>query len=253
MSTFQQRKEHEVVSELNHNSSQALYAQLEEIIREAIENGNWLPGEAIPSERELSRIYQLSRMTVRRTIDALVTDGLLYRVDGKGTFVSDPKVSFQALTLDGLREQALQMGHASSASLLGIEKVLAQKKIAGVLKIAPETPVFLIERVHFVKDVPLAMHRSYIPCDVCPELQEDDLINTSLYGILKDKYGVSMTRARETLESTLASTRESLLLHVKSGSPMLLLRIAVFDSTDRPVEYVKVVFRGDKVQLHLNI
>jgi GntR family transcriptional regulator len=238
---------------LNRNGSQALFSQLEEMIRDEVESGRWAPGQAIPSERELSRIHDLNRMTVRRALDRLVSAGLLYRVDGKGTFVSEPKVSFKALSLAGLREQALQMGHSASSKLLSIEKVFSTEKIAGVLKIPSDAPAFLIERVAYADDVPLALNRSYIPCHICPTLLDDDLVNQSLYAILRSKYEIRMNRAVETLESALATNRESLLLGVQPGDPMLLLRITVFDGEDRPIEYVKVVFRGDRVQLSLNV
>ncbi|MCZ7574475.1 MAG: GntR family transcriptional regulator [Ardenticatenaceae bacterium] len=242
-----------VLGELNRESSQALYSQLEEMIRESIESGRLAPGEAIPSERELSRGHGLSRMTVRRALDRLVAAGLLYRVDGKGTFVSQPKVSFQALSLGGLHQQALQLGHSPSVRLLGIEKVLAPLKIADVLSVTPDAPVFLMERVHLANGEPFAMHRSYIPCELCPQLLHDDLVNNSLYTVLKEKYGIQIHRASETLESTLATNRESLLLGVSPGSPMLLLRITLYDPEEHPIEYVKVVFRGDRVQLKLSV
>src|SRR5574341_189030 len=238
---------------LDRNGRQALFSQLEEIIRESIESGRWSPGQAIPSERELSRIHGLSRMTVRRALDRLVAAGSLYRVDGKGTFVSEPKVSFRALSLAGLREQALQMGYSASSKLLSIEKVLVSEKIANVLAIAPDAPAFLIERILFADNVPLALNRSYIPCAFCPTLMEEDLANNSLYAILKSNYDIHISRATETLESALATSRESLLLNVHPGDPMLLLRITVFDAENHAIEYVKVVFRGDRVQLHLNV
>lgn len=238
---------------IQREGGQALFTQLEEIIREEIENAVWSPGQAIPSERELSTVYGLSRMTVRKALDRLVTDGLLYRVDGKGTFVSQPKVKFKALSLAGLREQTLNMGYSPSAKLLSFERVLANKKIALVLKINPDTPVYLIERVVFGNNMPLGLHRSYIPVDLCPNLQETDLSNISLYEVLRRDYGIVTNRASETLESTLATTREGLLFGVEPGSPMFLLRILMSDSRERLIEYVKVVFRGDRVQLSLDI
>lgn len=235
------------------DSSQSLFSQLEEILRDGIEDGTWQPGESIPSERELSRIYGLSRMTVRKAIDRLVSTGLIFRVDGKGTFVSEPKVSFQALSLAGLREQTLKLGYSPSTKLLDIERVLASDKVAAFLKIAPNTPVFLIERIVFANNVPLALHRSYIPEHLCPSLPDHDLSNSSLYAILKDAFGVTIHHMSEMLETTLASVRESLLLGVEPGSPMFLLRITTYNPSQNPIEYVKVIFRGDRVQLSLNL
>lgn len=238
---------------IQRDSSQALFSQLEELLREGIEDGTWLPGEPIPSERELSKIHELSRMTVRRAIDRLVATGLLYRVDGKGTFVNEPKVSFQALTLAGLREQTLKLGFSPSTKLLGIDRGLASEKVAEVLNIKADTPVFLIERLVYANNVPLALLRSHIPVALCPTLSQQDLSNISLYALLKQEYGISIQKASETLETTLASTRESLLMGVAPGSPMFLLRITTYDPQARPIEHVKVILRGDRVQLSLNL
>jgi GntR family transcriptional regulator len=238
---------------IRRDSAQTLSSQLEEIIHDGIENGVWSPGEPIPSERELSKIYDLSRMTVRKALDRLVAAGLLYRADGKGTFVSEPKVRFKALSLSGLREQTIHLGYSPSAKLLGIERTLASEKLARVLNVQPDTPLYLIERVVFANDVPLALHRSYIPEALCPTLPEEDLANVSLYALLRSKYGIRIDRASETLETTLASIRESLLLGIEPGAPLFLLRITTFDDEGIPIEYVKVIFRGDRVQLSLDI
>ena len=241
------------LKKIKRDSSQALFSQLEEIIRDGIENGIWSPGEAIPSERELSNIYNLSRMTVRRALDRLVSNGLLFRVDGKGTFVSEPKVSYQALSLAGLRKQTIGIGQAPSAKLLGVEKILAPANIAVVLKISPDSPMFLIERVSFANEIPFALHRSYIPEEICPQLETANLTNNSLYELLREKHNIVISRATETLESTLATDREGIFLNVPAGSPMFLLRITTFDADDDPIEFAKVIFRGDRVQLSLNI
>ncbi len=235
------------------DSSQSLFSQLEEILREGIEDGIWEPGEPIPSERELSRVYEMSRMTVRKAIDRLVTAGFLYRVDGKGTFVAQPKVSYRALTLAGLREQTLKLGYSPSTKLLGIERVLPSETVARNLKITTDKPVFLIERVVYANDIPLALHRSFIPESICPTLAKYDLNNLSLYSVLKENFSIVIQKASEMLETTLASVRESLLLGVEPGSPMFLLRITTFDNKTKPVEYVKVIFRGDRVQLSLDV
>jgi GntR family transcriptional regulator len=239
--------------QIRRDSDQTLSSQLEEIIHEGIENGVWTPGAAIPSERELSKIYRLSRMTVRKALDRLVAAGLLYRVDGKGTFVSEPKVRFKALSLSGLREQTIHLGYSPSAKLLGIERTIVPEKIAKVLNVPPDTLVYLIERVVFGNNVPLALHRSYIPVALCPTLPEQDLANISLYSLLRNQYGIQIDHASETLETTLASTRESLLLGIEPGAPLFLLRITMFDDQGTPIEYVKVIFRGDRVQLSLDI
>ncbi|HBH13126.1 MAG TPA: GntR family transcriptional regulator [Clostridiales bacterium] len=235
------------------DSNNTLYSQLEEIIRDEIDSGKINPGQAIPSERELSKIYGLSRMTVRHALNRLVSAGLLTRVSGKGTYVSAPKINFRALTLEGLREQTYQMGKDFSSTLINFEKILAEGSIVQNLKVLQDTPIYKIERLFHVDNVPISMHKSYIPCELAPGLMDHDLTNESLYTFLREKYDIVMNRANETLETILASPGEMLLLDVPSGAPIFLLRITMFDQKDRPIEYVKVLFRGDIVQLSLVI
>jgi GntR family transcriptional regulator len=241
------------IRKLNRESSQTLFSQIEEIIRDGIENGVWLPNTPIPSERELGSIYGLSRMTVRRAIDQLVTDGSLYRANGKGTFVSEAKVKFKALSLAGLREQTIEMGYSPSARLLGVERILATKNNANILQVDEDEPLFFLERIVYGNNIPLGLLRSYIPVRRCKDLDKTDLANSSLYSILRNNYGIHIKRASETLETSLATPRESLLLNVSNGSPMFLLRIIMFDPNEQPIEYVKVIFRGDRIQLSLEL
>lgn len=245
------KRDHEVNQTVSRVSNTTLYSQLEEIIQNQIESGIIKPGQAIPSERELSRIYSMSRMTVRRALDRLVMAGLLTRVSGKGTYVSEPKMNFQALTLEGLRQQVFQMGKDFDSKIINFEKILATDSVIDHLKIEQDTPLFKIERLFFAAEVPVSVHKSYIPCHFAPNLMDYDLTNESLYKILNNQFDLYLHHASETLETTLALPSESLIFDVQLGSPMILLRITMFDQFDNPVEYVKVLFRGDKVQLSL--
>lgn len=101
---------------LDKNSPKPLYAQLEDILRTAILNKEWEVNHAIPSEIELSRMYSISRMTVRAVITQLVNEGMLYRVQGKGTFVAEPKISTKSLAYMGVREQLERMGYQTSTA-----------------------------------------------------------------------------------------------------------------------------------------
>ena len=120
---------------LERSNPKPLYAQLEEIIREKIDRDEWKPHNAIPSENELSKIYGLSRMTARSVITQLAKEGLLYRVQGKGTFVSEPKITTKSPSYAGIREQLEQMGYEIETKVLDISKVIASKKIARKLEI----------------------------------------------------------------------------------------------------------------------
>ena len=122
---------------LDRNNPKPLYAQLEDILRASIVNGEWEVNHAIPSENELSKTYGLSRMTVRSVITLLVKEGLLYRVQGKGTFVSQPKIATRSPAYMGVREQLEQMGYEIRTKLVKKEIIPATVHVAAMLGILP--------------------------------------------------------------------------------------------------------------------
>ena len=102
------------MNSIERNNPKPLYVQLEELIRNNIDTGIWKPQNAIPSESELSKEYDLSRMTIRTACQNLVQEGVLYRVPGKGTFVSEPKIMTESLAYMGFREQLERMGYETN-------------------------------------------------------------------------------------------------------------------------------------------
>ena len=215
-------------------------------------SGEWRPGTAIPSERDLCAEFRLSRATARKALDRLVADGVLERVPRRGTFVSEPKTVFDALTLRGFSAQALETGASPASRLLRFERILPSQRVAERLDLPPTQLVYLIERLRTVNDVPVALHQSYVPINLAPALTEADLIKSSLYEVLA-RFGITVGHAQETLESSLATEYENVLLGAPTGAPMLLLNIRLFMSDGRPIELVKVSFRGDRITLRQEI
>jgi GntR family transcriptional regulator len=236
---------------LDRNSPLPLHVQLEEIIKAGIENEEWPPNSVIPSENELSKKYGISRMTVRSVITRLVHEGLLYSVPGKGTFVSEPKIVSKPLSQMGIREQLEQLGYETSTKLLKIENTVIPAGIAKKMQLDKDTRVFVVKRLRFVKDEPLSIHTSWIPMSFCPNLEEKDLEGAQLCDILESDYQHEIVKIVETLESTTATASEGKLLQIKESAPLLLLEDMIFTKGDVPMEYSRVLFRGDKIKLKL--
>ncbi len=221
-------------------------------MRERIDAGEWPIGSSIPSERDLSLEFNLSRTTTRKALDRLVAEGVLRKEPRRGTFVAQPKTVFDALTLRGFSAQALEAGASPASRLLRFDRVLPSAQIADRLGIPATQLVYLIERLRTVNDVPVALHQSYVPMNLVPTLQESDLRSSSLYELLS-RLGIVVGHAQETLESSLATEYERSLLGVPPGAPMLLLNIRLSTSDGRPLEVVKVSFRGDRITLRQEI
>lgn len=236
---------------LDRNSPLPLHTQLEEIIKAGIENEEWQPNSMIPSENDLSKRYGISRMTVRSVITRLVHQGLLYSVPGKGTFVSAPKIVSRPLSQMGIREQLEQMGYETSTKLISIEKINVPAGIAKKMLLEKDTRVFAVKRLRYIKDEPLSIHTSWLPVDLCPNLEDKDLEGVQLCDILEKEYRYEIVKIVETLESTIAAANDGKLLNVKESAPLLLLEDLIYTHGDIPMEYSKVLFRGDKIKLKL--
>ncbi len=236
---------------LERSNPKPLYQQLTEIIREKIHIGEWKAGNPIPSENELSKMYGLSRMTVRSVITQFVSEGLLYRVPGKGTFVAEPKITAKSLSYAGIREQLEQMGYAISTRILSAEIIDATGTVAENLALERGGPVYMIKRLRYIDKDPLSLHVSYVPVAMCKDFDSGKLENEQLCVILKNDYGLSRGKVVETLESCMATTTEAKLLEIKAGHPLLLLEDIIYSGDGVPFEYSKVLFRGDKIKIKM--
>lgn len=235
---------------LERNTPKPLYQQLKDILMDEIEAGKWEPNEKIPSENELSSLYGLSRMTARAVVSDLVKEGLLYRVQGKGTFVSE-KILALSPSYIGIREQLEQMGYEVKTQIVECKTMKSTGKIARNLGLLPGDSVFMIKRIRYIEDGPISLHVSYINEKYREKLSEELLEREQLCVILNEEYGLTRKKVSETLESIVATKEEGTLLEVEAGHPLLLLEDVIYDTNNVPYEYTKVLFRGDKIKIKL--
>jgi GntR family transcriptional regulator len=238
---------------LDRDASVPLYLQLAALLRTRIERGEWQAGQKIPSENELNRLYGVSRMTARQVLAQLVSEDLLYRVQGKGTFVAHRKISTRSPAYMGIREQLEGTGYDIATRVLTHELVPADERVARALRIVPGQRVHEIRRVRLLADdEPISLHVSYVPERLAPVLDDDDLVERQLCVILEADHGLRMGKVSETLESTLATPQEAKDLQVSRRTPLLLLTHEIADLSARMFEYSRILFRGDKVRLQFH-
>lgn len=228
-----------------------LYYQLVEQLREQLQMGELEPGAQLPSERELSEQFGISRMTVRQAIAYLVQQGLLVVKQGVGTFVAEPKLAYDALQLLGFTEEMIQYGETVASRTLEQVVLMPPKGAAKELQLGANELVVKIVRLRLSAGVPLLLEKIFVPTALCPGLENEDLAARSLYMLLEHQYGLYLKRAQQTVEATIANEYESDLLEVEPGTPLLLLEGVTYDQHDRPVEYCKAVYRGDRFKFEL--
>jgi GntR family transcriptional regulator len=239
---------------INLESNIPYYLQLIEVLKEKINNGEWKPGDKIPSEPELCTTYRVSRTVVRQALREIELDGLIVRRKGKGTFIAEPKIMESLVQkLTGFYQDMVDRGHKPITKVLMHEVRPASPKTAEYLGLTPGTPVFCIERLRYVEDVPIVLVTTYIPYHLCPRLAEYDLSNESLYTILEREFGLVIARGRRTIEAVPANQREAQLLMVGECDPLLLLNSVSYMEDGTPLEYYHAVHRGDRSRFEVEL
>ena len=233
---------------LNKNTPIPLYYQLKEIIREQIDIGELKPGDILPSERELSEKYIISRPTIRQALKELVNEGLLYREKGRGTFVAEPKISYGFIQkLTTFYDDMMEKGYTPITKVLNKEIKIARKAIANKLNIREGEKIVVISRIRYVEGEPVVSVVNHIPYKLCPELINDVLENKSLYNILSEKYRLIPYKAKMSLEPIIASEYDARILNIEKGAPVHLMQnITYTEDNNIVMDYFESHFRGDK-------
>ncbi|WP_309501052.1 GntR family transcriptional regulator [Saccharopolyspora gloriosae] len=221
------------------------HAQLREILRE-IATRELPPGSAMPSERDLTLCYGVSRLTVREAIGQLVAEGLLVRVRGKGTFTGRPRVDVR-LHLASFTEDMRQRGLHPETTVLGHAELPPPPDTAEALGLTPGEPAYWLTRLRKADGAPLAVERGWFHPAAAPGLLGHDL-SESLYSLLHRHYGVRLEHATQTVLAETADAETARLLEVDPGSPLLVFR-RISTARDVPVEDMRSWYRGDAYQV----
>lgn len=202
-------------------------------------------GQVIPSERELCERHEVSRMTARQAVKELVHEGILYREQGRGTFVAGEKIRHETARLTSFTQDMRERGMEVSSTTLESGVYNATSVVARMLKIEAGEPIVHIKRIRNADGQPMALETSHLRHGAAERMLDLDLDRTSLYGELS-KLGVNIVGAEQRYEATLVRAEEAKHLGVPSKSPALLVERVTFDNTGKPFEYVKSLYRGDR-------
>ena len=237
---------------VNKDSVVPIHTQLSSIIREMIESGELKEGDSIIPERELCNIQNVSRMTVNKAISNLVSDGILYRVQGKGTFVSKHKKKYQFSNVKGFTDVMKEKGIKIKTDILSFEMEIPSELIKVKLGINDDsTNVYKIVRLRYTDGEPFAIEVVYLSETMCKGFTKGMIDNNSLYKILKETYNHKITKATQSIEPIILCEDESKLLEAEEGSLALKIQRNSYDIQGEPIEYTISVFRSDKFQYEL--
>ncbi|WAA09099.1 GntR family transcriptional regulator [Fervidibacillus albus] len=233
---------------LDFESATPLHVQLRNLLKQEIFKGAYK--KKIPSERELMEKYSLSRTTVRLAISQLVHDGVLEKVHGKGTFVKERPIRDWLGSLSSLTETITKMGMKPGAKLLfeGIVKNNDEMK-----KILNTEQIFIIKRLRYADDIPIAIEKHFFSEDIGKKLQLFDLNKATIYDLLEKELGLSLWKAEQTIMCHPISEEEANYLNLPSSQYALQSKRINFDQNGKPVEILHSVYRPDMYSFHIEM
>lgn len=234
-------------------SPQPLYAQIKDALRERILDGTYAPHSQMPSEHELCATFHVSRITVRQALGDLQKEGLIFRLHGKGTFVSKPKAFQNVTSLQGFAEAMSSMGYEIVNQLRSFRVVEADRRQATRLQLQEGAPLVEIHRVRLLNREPISLECTWVPESIGKRLASADLATRDIFLILENDCGVPLGHADVTVDAILADDEIVTALGIEQGAPVLRIERLTHDATGRPIDYEFLYFRGDAFQYRLRI
>ncbi len=228
---------------LKDNRTMPLYLQIKDSIRKKILSKEWKSGSKIPGETELCEIYQVSRITIRRALEDLQTEGYLTKLQGKGTYVNKRSIEQRLSKFYSFSEELRKKGMQENAVLNQFVQIKANEELAESLRCQVGESIFHIDRVRYTEGKPYVVESSFIPCRFVPELTGEMIREKGLYRSL-GKFGVYPDSAVERFSAINLQRETALQLGVKENEAAISLRRTTY-SAGEIIEYCTSVVRGD--------
>lgn len=228
-----------------------LYRQVQDGIEDLIRSNP--PAKELPlSDAHLAEQFGVSRITVRRAVDELVDAGILYRIQGVGTFVR-PRKFREKLTLTSFLDAWTQKTGRFDMRVAAFEKVPADKDVSGRLNVPKGTELVYVQRLRFQKKALVAIDDRYMRADCCRRLTRQDIMTSSLVDFLRNREKIALARGEMDIEARGADQREARIFGIKRGNPILVRRMTFVTKSDEPVLTGVSTYRADRVSYRLSV
>lgn len=231
-----------------------LYFQLKTILLDAIKDGEYPVDSMIPTEKELSEMFQISRTTVRQAITEMVQEGWLYRIASKGTFVARLKIKQDFIKrLETFNDQIARTGRTPSTELLALRTAQMPAQLRKDFGAGEETRFVYLYRRRFADDEPIVTVETYLPYDRCAFVLSHDFEKESLYNVLATNDKTRICRVTRILEAVGGNAHDVENLSIRRGKPILLSTTIGYNSADEPTEYSIARYRGDRNRFEVDL
>jgi GntR family transcriptional regulator len=227
-------------------TAEPLYSLVASRAEQLIAAGVWQEGDRLPPERRLCRDFAVSRSTLRQALGELEERGLISRHQGRGTFVTRPRLQFPIAGAFSIGEAMRQRGMSITTRVLSVEVIEASRQLASDLGCLPGDEVVVIERLRLSDGEPMVLDTAHLRAELFPGLVEADLEHRSLYEVLRTDYGRTVAEAQETLEPVILTPHECQRLGVPPHTPALLTRRVTTDDQGVVVTLGHALLRGDR-------
>ena len=227
------------------------YHQVYALIKGWIFDGSYAPGAKLPPETKLCQLFGVSRITTRKALDMLATEGLVIPVQGKGTFVTkDLAAAPNQGDMDQLIRKTARLAKTSTVKSVEITEIAADAETRADLRLAKGATVTRISFVRWVKGAPIGYRVSYVPSDLGLTFSVAEVKQHQIATLLEDK-GVEISGADQLQGACLADMAKAALLGTAIGAPLVRIRLVTFDGTSRPVERSTIYYRADRYEHHV--
>ncbi len=231
------------MKKLQSDSSSPLYRQLMQRLAEDIEQGMYPVGSRIPPEHELEKLYKVSRVTVRRALAELTAEGLLDRKQGKGTFVSTPRISQDLKSIHSFHDACKQNGFQGGTIVIHVKEMEAEATDIQELNLKAGDRIIETFRVRTADGVPVVLEKNHF--SMAYAYLENESLDGSLYNILRE-YGIEPKQASHDISMAFATENQAKLLGIEPGAPLMRLHEVVYDQKGRPLHNSLQLIRGDR-------
>lgn len=232
------------------------YHQVYVVLREQLHEGRFANG--LPGELALMQQFGVARVTVRRALEQLATEGLISRQPGRGTRALDLGAAAgaaqgsQRARLTGLLENLVSMGLKTSVKVLDVDVVPASPEVATALKLQPGAAIQKAVRVRSSREGPLSHITTYVPADVAGNFGRRELARKPILVLLEES-GVKVGRAHQTISARLADVLVAKHLDIAVGSALLAVRRLIYDDQDRPIQWLHGLYRPDRYEYEMQL
>lgn len=244
------------MAQISKGSHLSIYYQLKQVLIEKIKSGEFKENEQIPTEDDLCKLFNISKAPVRQALKELETENYIYKIRGKGSFVSSNYIKQPMAKLHSFTEDIIELGHKPGARLISKETVKTDFEVSRALNIKEGDRAIQAVRLRYIDDEIFSLNYSYFPLDKFPDIEHMDFNSPSIYKVLEETLNCEIVRAIQTLEATATSLAISKIIERQIGSPLLLMKRITFirkDLKEMPLEFVKVYFMPDKYKCEIQL